>query len=412
MASGDARLELINILATFGSRSRECIAVSSRDARYNFVVRRSLWKSSSVLGLVVFLSGGCSNSTAPSGVGISSIAPQTGTTFGGTEVTIVGTNFAAGATVSFGGAPATNVTVESPTRLTAVTGQSPAGTVDVIVAAGGRSATLPRAFTYAPPVLGENTPPTIVSVQALGARTNEPPQFADLGEAITVTAFVRDAETPISQLTFEWTSDVGTFSGGGPVVQWRAPGGGTTPSSATLTVTVIEKYQGADPSGLPVTKENRVSLSTMVSVHDSRTEIGSLARQFLLDFSDSGIRDVGFILRNFVVNDRCPNGKANEMSDVDFNRQHFVINASSIGSASVSIAFNDTCPFRLRSADACAQVPSDWTSTSLDDKTKGRVTGIDQVTAVYDSSRQRWGLCDSDFDGQSATPASLRGFIR
>jgi hypothetical protein len=296
--------------------------------------------------------------------------------------------------------------------MTAITGQSAAGTVDVVVAAQGRTATLPRSFTYGAPVLAENTPPTIVSIQALGARHNEPPQFADLAETITVTAFVRDTETPISQLVFEWSSDAGTFSGAGPVVQWRAPSNASTPASATLTVTVIEKYQGADPTGLPVTKENRATMTTMVSVHDSQTEVGSLARQFLLDFSDSGIRDVAYILRNFVVSDRCPNGKENETNDVAFNRQHFVINASSIGNASVNIDFGGECPFRLRSADACAQIPADWTSTSLDDKTRARVIGIDQVTGVYDSSRQRWGLCDSDFNGQNVTPSSLRGFIR
>lgn len=350
-------------------------------------------------------------STAPSAVAVSSIAPPTGSTFGGTAITIVGTNFAQGATVNVGAVPATSVTVESPTRITAVTGQSAAGTVDVVVSSQGRNATLARSFTYAAPILAENTPPVIVSIRALGSRPNEPPQFADLGETITLTAFVQDAETPISQLGFEWASNAGgTFSGAGPVVQWRAPGNGSTPSSATLTVTAVEKYQGVDPTGLPLTKETRVSLTTVVSLHDSPSEIGSLARQFLLDFSDSGIRDVSYILRNF--SDRCPDGKANETSDVAFNRQHFIINSSSIGFASVSVDFAGTCPFRLRSADACAQVPADWTSTSLDDKSKGRVIGVDQVTAVYDPSRQRWGLCDSDFDGQNATPSSMRGFIR
>jgi len=138
--------------------------------------------------------------------------------------------------------------------------------------------------------------------------------------------------------------------------------------------------------------------------------IGSLARQFLFDFSDSGIRDVSYILRNF--SDRCPDGKANETNDVAFNRQHFIINSSSIGSASVSVDFVGTCPFRLRRADACALVPAEWASTSLDDNSKTRVIGTDQVTAVYDPNRQRWGLCDSDFDGHNATLSSLRGFIR
>jgi hypothetical protein len=353
----------------------------------------------------------CAGPTRPSTVGISSISPPAGSTFGGTAITIVGTNFADGATVNIGTVPATEVTIESPTRMTAVTGQSAAGTVDVVVSSQGRTATLPRSFTYSAPMLVENTPPVIVSIRALGTRPNEPAQFADLDETITLTAFVQDAESPISQLGFEWASNAGgTFSGTGPVVQWHAPNTGPTPSSATLTVTVVEKYQGADPTGLPLTKENRVSMTTVVSLHDSRSEIGSLARQFLFDFSDSGIRDVAYIMRNF--SDRCPDGKASETSDVTFNRQHFIINSSSIGSASVTVDFSGTCPLRLRSADACAQVPAEWTSTSRDDNSKSHVIGTDQVTAVYDPSRQRWGLCDSDFDGHNATPSSLRGFIR
>jgi hypothetical protein len=357
------------------------------------------------------ISVSCSGPAAPSAVAISSISPPTGSTFGGTSITIVGTNFAAGATVNIGTVPATGVTIESPTRMTAVTGQSSAGTVDVVVSSQGRTASLPRSFTYSTPMLLENTPPVIVSIRALGTRPNEPAQFADLDETITLTALVQDAESPISQLRFEWASNAGgTFSGAGPVVQWHAPNSGPTPSSATLTVTVVEQYQGADPTGLPLTKENRVSMTTVVSLHDSRNEIGSLARQFLFDFSDSSIRDVGYILRNF--SDRCPDGKASETNDVAFNRQHFIINSSAIGSASVSVDFAGTCPFRLRRADACAEVPAEWVSTSLDDKSQSHVIGIDQVTAVYDPSRQRWGLCDSDFDGHNATLSSLRGFIR
>jgi len=103
--------------------------------------------------LCLAISVSCGGPTAPSAVGISAIAPPTGSTFGGTAITIVGTNFADGATVNIGTVPATSVTIESPTRMTAVTGQSAAGTVDVVVSSRGRIATLPRAFTYSAPML-------------------------------------------------------------------------------------------------------------------------------------------------------------------------------------------------------------------------------------------------------------------
>ena len=50
---------------------------------------------------------------------VTSVCPNSGTTAGGTAVTITGTNFAAGATVTFGGTAATNVVVVNSTTITA-----------------------------------------------------------------------------------------------------------------------------------------------------------------------------------------------------------------------------------------------------------------------------------------------------
>jgi phosphatidylserine/phosphatidylglycerophosphate/cardiolipin synthase-like enzyme len=80
---------------------------------------------------------------------VTSILPATGSSFGGTIVTITGTNFANGATVSFGGVPATNVSVLSSTSISARAPAHAIGPVDVVVANtdGGRGA-LANAFTY------------------------------------------------------------------------------------------------------------------------------------------------------------------------------------------------------------------------------------------------------------------------
>jgi len=76
--------------------------------------------------------------TAPSVGGISPATEQSG---GPTVVTVTGTDFTAGATVSFGSAAATNVVVASPDQLTA-TAPAGCGTVDVTVStADGTSAT-------------------------------------------------------------------------------------------------------------------------------------------------------------------------------------------------------------------------------------------------------------------------------
>jgi uncharacterized repeat protein (TIGR02543 family) len=82
---------------------------------------------------------------------ITAITPTSGPASGGTTVTITGSNLTGATAVRFGSAAATNVTVNSDTRITATTPAMAAGTVDVTVTtAGGTSATSSGdQFTYA-----------------------------------------------------------------------------------------------------------------------------------------------------------------------------------------------------------------------------------------------------------------------
>ena len=79
---------------------------------------------------------------------VTSVLPNTGSTAGGTAVTITGTNFASGATVTFGGTAATNVVVASSTTITATTPAHAAGAVTVTVTVSGQSGSLTNGFTY------------------------------------------------------------------------------------------------------------------------------------------------------------------------------------------------------------------------------------------------------------------------
>jgi hypothetical protein len=85
---------------------------------------------------------------APSAPTISAVSPSQGLPAGGTPVTITGTGFASGATVTFGGVAATGVTVVSPTTITATTPAHAVGAVDVVVTVGSLSATRTGGFTY------------------------------------------------------------------------------------------------------------------------------------------------------------------------------------------------------------------------------------------------------------------------
>lgn len=118
------------------------------------------------------------NCTPQATITISSVAPNSGSTSGGTRITITGTNFASGATVSVGGSSATNVTVVNSTTITATTPARAAGTVNVVVTnPDGTSATANNAFTYADP---QPVPPTITQVSPSSGPTAG-------GTAITIT---------------------------------------------------------------------------------------------------------------------------------------------------------------------------------------------------------------------------------
>lgn len=80
---------------------------------------------------------------------VTSVSPAGGSTSGGTTVTITGTGFQAGASVTFGGTAATGVVVGSATSITATTPARPVGAVSVVVTnTDGRSGTCASCYTY------------------------------------------------------------------------------------------------------------------------------------------------------------------------------------------------------------------------------------------------------------------------
>jgi hypothetical protein len=100
-------------------------------------------------GQAVTRTGGFTYTTPTVSPTLSAISPVSGPVAGGTAVTLTGTNFAAGATVTVGGAAAGSVVVVSSTRITAVTPAGAAGARDVrVTLSGGQTATRTGGFTY------------------------------------------------------------------------------------------------------------------------------------------------------------------------------------------------------------------------------------------------------------------------
>ena len=110
---------------------------------------------------------------APAGPSLSAIAPTSTTTAGGAALTLTGSGFSAGATVSLGGTAASSVVVASGTSITAVAPPHAAGAVDVVVTnADGQSARLNGGFTYTAPAPPPPPPAAVVVVTITSAGTS------------------------------------------------------------------------------------------------------------------------------------------------------------------------------------------------------------------------------------------------
>ncbi len=121
---------------------------------------------SSVDGGTTWNPGAVVSFTTTSAPTITNIAPASGSTAGGTSITITGTEFANGATVTVGGASATGITVVGSTSITAITPAGAAGPQDVIVTnTDGGTVTSTGGFTYVTSVVGTN--PTTLPATAI-----------------------------------------------------------------------------------------------------------------------------------------------------------------------------------------------------------------------------------------------------
>jgi len=99
---------------------------------------------SSDVGLVLLAIGDCPVSEPT----ISAVTPNTGTTTGGTAITITGTNLTGASSVRVGSGYATSVVVVNDATVTAVTPADTAGAKNVSVTTAGGIATLTGGFTY------------------------------------------------------------------------------------------------------------------------------------------------------------------------------------------------------------------------------------------------------------------------
>jgi hypothetical protein len=148
---------------------------------------------------------------------VTSVNPASGPTAGGTAVVISGTNFLAGASVSFGGTPASGVAVDSANTIIAVSPLHAAGAVDVAVTnPDNQSGLLPAGYTY----------------QAQGC-------------TLSCAASVSNRGQVGSGVSFQASADTGSC-GGAPSYQWDfGDGGVSNEAAATHAYTAPGTYSWA-----------------------------------------------------------------------------------------------------------------------------------------------------------------------
>ncbi len=124
---------------------------------------------------------------------ITDISPLTGSTLGGTNVTITGTNFTGATMVTFGGIAATTVNVVNSTTINCVTRDRSAGAVGVIVTTGGGPSGVFSDFTYI-------TPPVISSISPLTGSTMGGTTLTITGTSFTGATLVSFSGIPATSL--------------------------------------------------------------------------------------------------------------------------------------------------------------------------------------------------------------------
>lgn len=237
--------------------------------------------------------------------------------------------------------------------------------------------------------------PSIDSITVQGRRPRQPARFADVRDTVDVAATVRDAETPVDELVYQWTATAGTFSGTGRTVTWTAPDSASSPTTVTITLKVVENY--GHPGQAKIYSQD-VSGTQTIALHDSAAEVGKMSRDFLVAFSTTTIKDWQVVMKDFNAS-RCPQpGEIDdERNDVVNHYTNFQMQTYEVGAAQVSLEFGGACAFRGKLGDACAVVPIFWDSIDSRTNTRRSTRGLDYVSAAYSTADSRWWLCSSQY---------------
>jgi hypothetical protein len=212
---------------------------------------------------------------------LTGISPASGSTAGGTVVTITGTGLSGATNVRFGGSPGTGLTVIDNSQLTVVSPPNPAGTVGLTVVnpdhtgSSSGSATVFRYDVPVPrlagisPASGPDAGGTLVTLTGSGFNGTKEVRFGEksgTGLNVTDDSHISIITPPHSSGSFPIaiTNTLGEGGSLGPDTMFRYLNSPATTTAATKTATPAQSRPGSGDAG-PV-------LSTVPVVPAATTE--------------------------------------------------------------------------------------------------------------------------------------------
>ena len=271
------------------------------------------------------------SSPAPS---VTSVSPNTGPTAGGTSVTITGTNFASGATATFGGVPATNVTVVNSTTMTATTPAGIDGAATVTVSFNGQSGSLTNGFAYVAPLsigsvspnLGPTAGGTAVTITgakfASGATVTfggAPATNVNVLNSSTITASTPPGAAGAVTVTVTVNSQSVSLVNGftyttAPIVSGVSPNNGLTTGGTGVTITGTNFVAGAGVTFGGTAATNVVVVnSTSITATAPAHAAGAVTVTVTVN-SQSGSLSNGFTYNTPVAPQFCPGSGSDSTS--------------------------------------------------------------------------------------------------
>ncbi|MDR3650602.1 MAG: IPT/TIG domain-containing protein [Acidimicrobiales bacterium] len=238
---------------------------------------------------------------------VTGVSPTSGSTDGGTSVSITGTGFCGCSFVAFGSVPATDFTVNSDTSITASSPGGPAGEVDVTVTtpAGTSATSSADQFTYT------SGPPTVTGVSPTSGSTDGGTSVSITGTGFCGCSTVMFGSVPATDFTVNSDTSITATSPAGSAgevdVTVTAPGGTSATSSADqftyteapttttpATTTTTPMTSTTTTSALTTTTTAVAAVTTVAPTTTSRVVTAS-SRSLAFTGSGPGLKTMTFV---------------------------------------------------------------------------------------------------------------------